>query len=186
MAHPQQKAFCERVRHALSEWFVNSKVVDFGSLDINGSNGYLFKECDYTGVDLDIGRNVDEVMPTHEYKPDAPVDVVISTEMLEHDEHWELSLKNMVDILRPGGLLLFTCATTGRPEHGTKKSSPDDSPFTPEYYRNLTKEDVMSVLDVDALFSDYVFEVDGSSCDLYFWGLKRGLVLSDTRQAEAA
>ena len=186
MAHSQQEKFCKRVRHTFPEFFENVEVVDFGSLDINGCNRGLFKDSFYTGVDLGPGENVDVLSVAHEYNPLKAPDVVISTEMLEHDAYWEKSLRNMYRILRPGGLMVFTCATTGRPVHGTRNTSPTDSPFTLDYYRNLTKADIMSVLDVDALFSDYVFEVDGGSCDLYFWGLKRGVVLSDARQAEAA
>jgi hypothetical protein len=33
-------------------------------------------------------------------------------------------------VLRPGGVLILTCATTGRHEHGTTRTSPAMSPST--------------------------------------------------------
>jgi SAM-dependent methyltransferase len=177
--HTSQQDFCRRVRELYPQFFAEVTVVDFGSLDINGTNRFLFDNCKYTGVDLGLGKGVDAISRAHEFKPPNPVDTVISTEMLEHDQYWELSLANMVDILKPGGLLVLSCATTGRGEHGTWGTSPTDSPFTSDYYRNLTKEDVAGALDVDRNFSAYVFELNAAPADLYFWGVKRELGLPD-------
>jgi hypothetical protein len=73
-----------------------------------------------------------------------------------------------------GNLVVFTCATEGRPEHGTTRTTPADSPFTLEwdYYRNLTEQD-FRVLDLDRIFREYGFSVNENSKDLYFWGFKR-------------
>lgn len=38
MAHPAQRQFFERIKKEFPDYFVNSKVIDFGSLDINGSS----------------------------------------------------------------------------------------------------------------------------------------------------
>lgn len=172
--HAEQRQFCEKVREKFPQYFTGAEVVDFGSLDINGNNRYLFDEaCRYTGIDLDAGPNVDWIGRGKDYSPGTRIiDTVISTEMLEHDEQWDESLRNMYRILRPEGLLVFTCATTGRPEHGTPRTSPQDAPFVGDYYRNLTEEDIRKVWDMDVLFSNYSFEV-GPPADLRFWGIKR-------------
>ena len=53
---------------------------------------------------------------------------------------------------RPEGLFTFTCASTGRPEHGTRRSGPQDAPLLMEqgdwgdYYKNLTEEDIRETL----------------------------------------
>jgi hypothetical protein len=75
-------------------------------------------------------------------------------------------------------LFLFSCATTGRPEHGTRRTSPQDSPFTSQiendYYMNLTEADVRTAIDVDKYFSEYEFFArDVHPNDLYFWGVKK-------------
>lgn len=170
--HNEQRAFCLRVKQTFPEYFESGKVVDFGSLDINGSNRDLFGDVDYTGIDLGDGKGVDVVCRAHEYRSEGPVDVVISTEMLEHDEFWRESLRNALLILRKGGLLLFTCAGKGRPEHGTVRSNPDDAPFVTEYYRNLERGDIEEVFNLDVEFEDWMFDGNRRVHDLYFCGRK--------------
>ena len=165
--HKQAKEFCERIRDKFPDKFEGS-ALDVGSLDINGSNRYLFKG-EYIGLDIGPGKNVDVVCPIHLYRSD-PFDVVISTEMLEHDINWQRSLVNMQSLTAMGGILLFTCATTGRPEHGTKRTETKSSPYTTDYYRNLTENDCRSVMDLSGW--DYGFEVNEEHNDLYFWGIK--------------
>lgn len=178
MAHPAQAKFCLSVKKRFPEFFKDSLVLDIGSLDINGNNRYLFENCSYTGVDIGPGKNVDVVSKGHEYMPSTVFDVVMSTECFEHDKYWELTLHNMYRLLRPGGLLMFTCATTGRPEHGTTRSKSEwASPYShvqfDEYYKNVTEEDVLTAMgDVGSLFRYWDFEVDKEACDLYFWGIK--------------
>lgn len=170
--HPEQRAFCEGVKRKLPGYFKGVKVIDFGSLDINGNNRYLFEDSEYTGIDIGPGANVDVVCRAKDYVPFELVDTVISTEMLEHDEEWKESLRHMVRVVRPGGLIMFTCATTGRVEHGTARTTPGDAPYVGDYYRNLTQEDVASVWDFPKIFSLWNIET-GPPADLRFWGLVR-------------
>jgi len=181
MAHLEQQEFIKYVKERFPEFFRNKFVLDIGSLDINGNNQDFFENCGYIGVDLAYGKNVDIVCKGHELAlPDNTFDVVISTETLEHDPFYPLTLKNMYRLLKPGGLFILTCATTGRPEHGTERTTPEDAPFiagNPEfenYYKNLTEEDIRAVLDVDKLFKEYEFIVNEKHHDLYFWGIKVG------------
>lgn len=178
MSHQTQQEYCARIKERFPEYFFRKTVLDVGSLDINGCNRDLFIDCNYIGIDIEEGNNVDVVGLAHELQmPDNYFDTIVSTECFEHDMFWERSLWNIVRMLDKGGLFFFTCATEGRGEHGTKKSSPSCSPFTskiPEwedYYRNLTEEDIRKVLDIDLIFMDYQFSVKGT--DLRFWGIKR-------------
>lgn len=185
MAHQQQRDFCQSVKDRFSEFFNGKLVLDIGSLDINGSNQYLFENSGYIGVDLFAGRNVDITCKGHELGlPDESVDVVISTECFEHDSHYDKTIKNIYRMLKPGGLFLFSCATTGRPEHGTRRTTPDDAPFIQllgdwaDYYKNLEESDVRAVLDLDTSFSEYEFSTQHDTHDLYFWGIKNGDLIS--------
>ncbi len=176
MAHIQQIEYCSRIRDKFPERFNNAFVLDIGSLDINGNNRYLFTNPTYIGIDIGEGNNVDFVCKGHEYKSSMPFDVIVSTECFEHDQHWKETLQNAFNLLAPDGLLLFTCATTGRAEHGTTRSGTAwASPFSHvefnEYYKNLTVEDIRSALDL-TLFKDYEFEINTDSHDLYFYGIK--------------
>lgn len=169
--HPAQKEFCEEVKAKYPKRFTGVKVVDFGSMDINGNNRYLFSDSDYTGVDIGEGPNVDIVCPAHEFKGEG-YNVVISTEMLEHDKHYAKSLENMVRILKPGGLLIVSCATEPRREHGTTRTSPKSSPYTNDYYKNIMPTDIFYAIDMRAFYR-YNIHVNYMIGDLYFYAIKR-------------
>jgi hypothetical protein len=174
MAHAEQRQFCEYVKNKFPIYFKNKLVLDCGSLDINGNNRYLFTKCDYIGVDVIAGKNVDVISPVHQltYCPEI-FDVIISTEMLEHDKYYQLSLKKMIGLLFPGGLLFFTCATEGRQEHGTTDKHPACSPGTLDYYKNITEQDIRFCLNIDKIFKEYEFKLNTDTHDLYFWGIKK-------------
>lgn len=165
--HKAQKEFCIKVKQEFPEHFIEKEVLDCGSMDINGNNRYLFDNCNYTGIDIGEGKNVDYVCPIHIWG--GLYDTIISTECFEHDKYYKESLQNIVRMLRPGGMFLFTCATTGRAEHGTTRMRPSSSPYTNDYYKNLTKSDIVQAIDMD-VFKVYRFEATNN--DLYFWGIK--------------
>jgi hypothetical protein len=172
---------CLDVKERFPQFFKGCSVLDVGSLDINGANRYLFDSCTYAGIDVAAGKNVDIVSVFHEFTPPGFIyDTIISTECLEHDKFWRKSLVHMVDLIRPRGFLLVTCATHGREEHGTNRSKPHHSPLTVargddwgDYYQNLDEGNIREVLDVNKIFSQYGFEIDNTHHDLLFWGIKR-------------
>lgn len=182
MAHKSQMSFFERVKHRFPHHFQYVSVLDMGSMDINGNNRYLFKDFNYTGIDLIQGPNVDIVCKAHEYDSPVKYDVVISSECFEHDKHYEQSILNAVRLTKSGGLFLFTCASTGRKEHGTPRTtgwaSPGSASLFDNYYKNLTVKDIVNFLDCDTLFENYLFEYtlngpDPGEGDLYFYGIKK-------------
>lgn len=181
MAHDNQRNFCLEVQRKHPRYFHKKLVLDIGSLDINGNNKFLFSSSQYLGVDVSQGANVDIITPGHLLDlPDSSFDTVISTECFEHDRHYAETLKNIVRLLKPGGMFLFTCATTGRPEHGTARTTPGDAPLIQEiadwrdYYKNLNENDIRAVLDIENIFIEFNFSVNANTCDLYFYGIKKG------------
>lgn len=177
MAHQQQKEFCLSVQHKFPDRFTDCDVLDVGSLDINGNNRYLFFDYKYTGIDIGEGNNVDIVCKAHEFKTDKKFDIVISTECFEHDIHYKESIRNCIGLLKQGGLFIFSCATTGRPEHGTSRVADWASPYSHlqfnDYYKNLTEQDIREILPIEDVFESFEFSVNEESCDLYFWGIKK-------------
>lgn len=187
--HEEQIDFCKTIKSKYPEYFINKKVLDIGSLDVNGNNRYLFQNCEYIGVDVAPGKNVDAVTPGHLYDaPDSSFDFVISTECFEHDMFYDLTLKNIVRVLKSGGMFLFTCAAPGREEHGTRRTRPQDSPLTSsineewsDYYHNVSEKDLRNSLDLDEIFDHYLVdehhEIKTAPLrfinDLYFVGIKR-------------
>jgi SAM-dependent methyltransferase len=187
MAHPQQLFFLTAISQLLPGYFANTRVCEVGSLDINGSARSLFKNCTYTGYDVGHGPGVDVVTEGQliDEKTGA-FDVVLSTECFEHNPYWLETFSNMLRMVRADGLLLFTCATTGRPEHGTSRTSPQDSPLTIQrwdYYRNLTSEDFTKSFHLSGWLSTYHFYICPPSSDLYFFGIRRGSTTLDLRRA---
>lgn len=181
MAHNSQQRFFRRVSRIFPQHFTDVRVLEVGSLDINGNLRHLFlPPVWYTGIDLAPGPNVDLVAPGHLFDAGIRYDTVLSAEALEHDLYYPRTLQNLVRLLLPGGLLVISCATTGRPEHGTRRSLPENAPFlgriSPEwgdYYRNLDESDFRSALDLETCFSNFRFEIEPHAHDLYFWGMKR-------------
>ena len=178
MAHDEQIFFCIYVKLKHPQYFENCKVFDGGSLNINGCNKHLFNKSSYIGCDVAEGDNVDVVSLIHEYQgEDEEFDTIISTECLEHDQHYKKSVLNMIRMLKSNGLFVMTCATTGRAEHGTIKSDGGRAnPLIPtNYYKNLTELDVRDIFNqpFEEVFSEFEFKVNTNSHDLQFWGIKK-------------
>lgn len=176
MAHQEQFDFVNSVKQKFINNFINVKVLEVGSLNLNGTVRQSFEHCEYIGLDLGEGPGVDVVCEGQNYDaPDNHFDTVISCECFEHNPYWVETFNNMVRMTKSGGLVVMTCATTGRAEHGTTRSSPEASPLSVgkgwDYYKNLTQEDFENNINIFDNFSFHEFSVVNQ--DLYFWGTKR-------------
>lgn len=188
MSHSQQQAFFELVKRHLPSFFHDANVLEIGSLDINGEIRHLFDNCAYLGVDVAPGRGVDLAVEGQLLDlPTGSMDVVVSAECMEHNPYWRESFVNMARIVRPGGLVAMSCATTGRAEHGTARSDPASSPLTVnrgwEYYRNLSRRMIERAIHVPGWFSECGFWLNYYSRDLYFVGVRQGASSGAIREA---
>jgi len=169
MSHQSQLDFVASVKAKFPEYFINNRVLEIGSLDINGSVRQFFTDCTYIGVDLGAGAGVDIIANGENLVfPPNSFDVAISCECFEHNPEWVATFNNMVRMC--SGLIIMTCATTGRPEHGTSRTSRADAPFCGDYYKNLTEQDIKDNCDFNKI-SEYGFSTCDSPADLYFWAL---------------
>ena len=142
--HFEAVDFLARIRLAHEPIFVRTKVIEAGSLDINGSARHFFTDpIEYIGVDWQEGKGVDVVSRFHEYRgrPDGHFDVAISTEMLEHDPHWAKSIRRMAELVRIGGSVLITCAGPGRAPHHL-----ETAPDVKNHYQNLAPNEILDQL----------------------------------------
>ena len=99
--------------------FSGKAVLEVGSYDVNGSVRQLFANVrSYVGIDFRPGPGVDSVMNAHalEFQAES-FDVVISTEMLEHDNEFWSSVKEMGRVLKKGGILIITARGNGFMPH---------------------------------------------------------------------
>ena len=179
MAHAQQLEFVRTLKTAFPSYFTSSRTLEIGSLDITGTIRGFFDGGTYVGLDVAPGRGVDIVCQGQDYSvPDGSFDTVISCEAMEHNPHWKETMDNMVRVCRPGGLVVMTCATVGRREHGTTRTTPGDSPLSIglgwEYYKNLTKRDFIQALPLQSHLAPLAFLTNWVSNDLYMAGFKRG------------
>jgi len=182
--HIQARDFTIFVKSILYDYFINKKVLDVGSGDINGNNQFLFDNCHYEGNDVIDTKNVTIVSKTKDLPFEKEsFDTITSTECFEHDPEYKESLLKIVDMLKPDGLCFFTCASTGRPEHGTRRTTPNHSYGTigkidrmEDYYKNLTIKDIADVLDLNSIFSVWDSYYNSKSHDLYFVGIKTGKI----------
>lgn len=95
-----------------------AKVLELGSLIVNGSARELFSG-EYVGLDLIEGEGVDVVADAHRLPfPVDSFDVVLCTEMVEHDSAFWLTMFEAGRVLCPGGHLLLTTRGNGFRYHG--------------------------------------------------------------------
>lgn len=171
MAHTAQRIFFQSVKEQLPQYFTGVKVLDCGSLDVNGKLKDFFTDSDYIGVDITSGPNVDIVSKIHKLElPSQSFDTVVSGEMLEHDEHWKESLQKMYTLCKEGGLIAISCAGEGRAEHGTTRSGDTLYGTSADYYMNLLPSHFREIYKED-MFEDS--EVFGMNEDTYFYGIKK-------------
>jgi SAM-dependent methyltransferase len=179
VSHPEQQRFLALVASANHTVLEGGRVLEVGSYDVNGTVRRAFgAAADYVGVDLAPGPGVDRVGYGHEIEdPVASYDLAISGECFEHDPHWRDTFSTMVRVVRPGGLVAFTCASIGRPEHGTIRSDPSLSPGTQsrgwDYYQNRQATDFED-LPLSEFFEQWRFWEMRTSQDLFFAGVRAG------------
>lgn len=153
------------------------KVLDIGSLDINGGPHKLFSSLEYIGVDVAEGPNVNYVSRGENVNfPDESFDVTMSSECFEHNPNWIATIQNMIRMTKVNGLIVFSAAGTGRKEHGTPRSDNGYSaPLLSSeefYYHNISKKDIKSIID-KKLIPRAVYFRNWLSRDIYFVGIKK-------------
>lgn len=108
-------------RVATPERIAGKSVLEVGSLDVNGSVRPMILARgpkSYFGVDVVEGPGVDAICQIGKYLTSLSFedqDVVISTEMLEHAEHWEQAFHHMCLIAKE--TLILTARGLGFPFH---------------------------------------------------------------------
>jgi len=100
------------------ESFQNCKVLELGSLYVNGTIRPHFIYCEYIGIDKQEGWCVDLVVEAKNtvFEPEY-FDTIVSFSMFEHDPDWKESLKHNLQWLKPGGILFLLYGAEGNKPH---------------------------------------------------------------------
>jgi SAM-dependent methyltransferase len=149
--HQEVRDYIQKIRGTLPEYFKDKRVLEMGSLDWNGTPREYFENCEYIGVDISGGHGVDIICDSSKFDG-GPFDVIITTEMLEHDKNWKESLLNAKRLLKENGLLIVTAANVNREPHCLEIG----------FYRNISKQDILSI------FPDAKIEEDENKQDVRF------------------
>jgi SAM-dependent methyltransferase len=101
------KAYCKQ----------NTKVLDIGGLDVNGSpkNAFFNKKIEYICVDLESHPSVDIVIKPFERLPfkNGEFDYVVSTSCFEHDPCFWMTFKEMCRVTKIGGYIYVNAPSNG-------------------------------------------------------------------------
>lgn len=156
--HQEVKDFIIKTKQKYPQYFKNKRVLELGSLNINGSPRDFFENCEYIGIDRMSGKDVDIVCEAYKFK-DNNFDIVITTEMLEHDKYAKDSIFNGFNLLNNGGIFIGTAANINREPHFE---------FTGEdnHYQNISKKMINNW--AKELNCKYEIEEDNEKNDIRF------------------
>lgn len=134
----------------------------------------------HLGIDKRAGHGVDVVADAATWRGDglpAP-DVVLCCEVFEHAPEWPRILENAAELVRPGGVLILTCAGPARAPHGV------DGGELPagEFYRPIVAAMLGAIL--EALGLEVLELVDNHEAgDVYATARRREELVVNVRDA---
>jgi hypothetical protein len=94
------------------------KVLEVGSFNVNGSVRDIVSVN--IGIDMRKGNGVDLVLPAEDLLlefPESYFDSLVTTETIEHIEHWKEALTAMSKVVKPGGWWVATMASLSKRYH---------------------------------------------------------------------
>lgn len=138
-------------------------VLDFGGQNVNGSVHDLLPAAAFTTLDLE---GADITADARTWRSEERWDLAIATELFEHVEDWQAILTTMaLHLDRTGpGVLIATCASTGRRPHGATGAL---DPAPGEWYRNVSPTELE--VELARLFIERRVRYSDVWGDAYMW-----------------
>lgn len=152
------------------------RCLDVGGADINGSARRIVDSATrrlnlWTGLDIAPAPGVDIVADARKPVPEemrGVYDLVLCTEVFEHVQDWSSIIISIHDWLKPAGVALMTCASTGRRPHGARGAM---DPGPGEWYGNVAEESLQDIFET-AKFEEYQTIYNPMPGDVYAWARK--------------
>lgn len=123
-------------------------IIEIGARNVNGSLrsfAEAHQPTQYVGVDIVAGPGVDEVCAAEDLIKRFGLnkfDLLICTEVLEHVRDWKKVIRNIKNIVKPGGIVVITTRSEGFDYHG----------FPYDFWRYQNR-------DMEKIFSDFKIEL---------------------------
>jgi SAM-dependent methyltransferase len=145
--HPQAWRWLEaQIRPLLAD---SARVIAMGGSAIDEATPrQLFRAgSDHLVIGVRSAPGVDLVVDAATWLPPRELrgvfDVALCTEVFQHAPAWRAILYNLWLTLRPGGVLLVTCASHPRPPHSVSGVVP---PPPGVWYANLAADDLLTAM----------------------------------------
>lgn len=144
------------------------KVLEVGSLDVNGNVKEYVTFKNYIGTDMREGRNVEIVINGHnltdKFEKES-FDLVICFDTFEHDDKFWLTLEQMKKVLKTGGYLIIGAPGRNCPQH----DHPNDYwRFMPSSFEFFFEDMEDTYLEKQTDDQSHIFEDE-----IYGWGRKK-------------
>lgn len=146
--------------------------LDVGGTNVNGCARELFPHIEWVAVDRDPSEGVVKLdwlsKEAEAFIQSNKFDLVTCFEVLEHVAEDQMRfLHNLYQALKPGGVLLLTCGTTGRVPHNCSGAQPCTEP-----YRNAVASEIVAYLENTLHVKEYSVVCDFTRGDLYLFARK--------------
>ena len=141
-------------------------------------------ECDLTDYNS-VQATIEECQPDYIYHLAAQTFVPTSWRAPQETINTNvMGTLNLLEAVRKSKFSPKILIAGSSEEYGyvEKKELPitEDNPLASKifgsYYKNIDESDIRDIMNVDELFSKYLFEYEPNHCDLYFYGIKRELL----------
>jgi SAM-dependent methyltransferase len=113
-----QKMVKQYIAEEVKRLHIKGRVLEIGSLDVNGNLNDELKHCDHVRLDMREGKNVDIVANAHDLPFEAnSFDAVICVDVFEHDSAFWVTMREIDRVLKSKGAIVLAASGLGFPHH---------------------------------------------------------------------
>lgn len=138
-------------------------ILDIGSMNVNGSLKPIFEKGNYTGLDQQMGPNVDIIASSHNIPlQNNCIDIITCSSCFEHDDMFWVTFLELCRIVKPNGFIYINAPSNG-PYHAYPV---DNWRFYLDSWKALCKWGILNKHDI-SLVESYI-DTELSSCNNWY------------------